>query len=59
MTGDSGSPITKYDEIKSHWYIVGMVSFGLSNCGQENWPGVYTKVDQYIDWILNQMRYFN
>lgn len=48
-----------YDEATSHWYAVGIVSFGLAQCGQANWPGVYTRVDRYTDWILENMKYFN
>lgn len=58
-SGDSGSPLMEYNESADspHWLVVGIVSFGLSECGQENWPGVYTRVDKYIPWILNTMRH--
>lgn len=56
--GDSGSPLMIYNEHidRPHWSVVGIVSFGIAECGQENWPGVYTRVDKYIDWIVNTMR---
>lgn len=38
------------------WYLVGIVSFGSSQCGLANWPGIYTRVDRYIDWIINNIR---
>lgn len=58
--GDSGGPLMAVDDanqqVPFHYhYIVGIVSFGL-DCGQEGWPGVYTRVDQYIDWLLSHMR---
>jgi secreted trypsin-like serine protease len=38
------------------WVLYGIVSYGLNKCGQEGVPGVYTKVDQYVDWIETKMR---
>lgn len=55
--GDSGAPLMEYNESADvpHWTVVGIVSFGLTVCGQESWPGVYTRVDKYIPWILDAM----
>lgn len=43
--GDSGSPLMYYDESVNprRWYAVGIVSFGLSQCAQANYAGVYTR----------------
>ncbi|KAI2225358.1 hypothetical protein LOZ15_000382 [Ophidiomyces ophidiicola] len=46
--GDSGGPL--YEEATARSVIVGIVSFGES-CGARHFPGVYTRVAQYIDWI--------
>ncbi|XP_022832042.1 trypsin, alkaline A-like isoform X1 [Spodoptera litura] len=43
--GDSGGPLL-YKGL-----IVGIVSFGYS-CGHRYYPGVYTKVSHYTNWIL-------
>lgn len=47
--GDSGGPLVCYD---SHnvGYVWGIVSWG-ENCGVKGYPGVYTKVANYFDWI--------
>lgn len=52
--GDSGSGLLAVDDSnlgQVYWYLAGVVSFGLSPCGVDGWPGVYTKVADYVDWI--------
>lgn len=49
MALDNSSPTAYY-------YIAGIVSFGTDPCAQEDKPGVYTKVDQHIDWIIEHMK---
>jgi hypothetical protein len=49
--GDSGGPLmrtTKNDS--AQWYIEGIVSFG-AKCGSQGWPGIYTRVAEYVEWI--------
>lgn len=49
--GDSGGPLmTTTSNDSSQWYIEGVVSFG-NRCGEIGWPGIYTKVYNYMDWI--------
>ncbi|XP_017053007.1 serine protease 7 [Drosophila ficusphila] len=52
--GDSGGPLMRraYDQA---WFQEGVVSFG-NRCGLEGWPGVYTRVSDYMDWIQETIR---
>lgn len=43
-TGDSGGPAVIDDE------LVGIISWGYS-CGSPEYPGVYTQVYRYREWI--------
>lgn len=52
-SGDSGAALAQYKG--RNWYAMGLVSFGI-RCGLTNWPGVYTYVPNYINWILDNMR---
>ncbi|XP_054550538.1 complement factor I [Talpa occidentalis] len=47
--GDSGGPLVCQDA-NNVTYIWGVVSWG-ENCGKPEFPGVYTKVANYFDWI--------
>lgn len=48
--GDSGGPYTLHDD--GHFWAAGIVSWGV-DCGMQGTYGVYTKVDNYLDWINN------
>ncbi|XP_067236750.1 trypsin I-P1-like isoform X2 [Chanodichthys erythropterus] len=52
--GDSGGPmVSKKDSL---WIQSGIVSFGKGEgCAQPEYPGVYTRVSQYQDWIKSYM----
>lgn len=54
--GDSGSPLMFYNRRKATWVVSGIVSMGLDKCGLIGVPGVYTKVENYIEWIESKVR---
>ena len=48
-TGDSGGPIFQW--IGDRWEQVGLVSFGEEGCGTAGYPGVFTRMTFFHDWI--------
>lgn len=47
--GDSGGPATETTDSGQH-LVQGIVSFGY-HCGHKDYPGVYTRVGRYINWV--------
>ncbi|KAF9411336.1 hypothetical protein HW555_009836 [Spodoptera exigua] len=54
--GDSGGPLMGQAPSANNWMVIGVVSYGPAPCGTQGWPGVYTRVGAYIDWILSKLR---
>uniref|UniRef100_A0A3Q3X9Z5 Peptidase S1 domain-containing protein n=1 Tax=Mola mola TaxID=94237 RepID=A0A3Q3X9Z5_MOLML len=50
--GDSGGPMVTEDMNSSVWLLIGVVSFG-EGCALPMFPGVYTRVTRYQEWITN------
>ncbi|ESP01376.1 hypothetical protein LOTGIDRAFT_111620, partial [Lottia gigantea] len=50
--GDSGGPF--FCEKDDKWYQVGIVSIGYE-CGNVEFPGIYTRVSHYKDWIAQTL----
>merc|ERR1719510_44253 len=52
--GDSGGPlncpVTKFRPGQPQYKICGITSWG-AGCGHNGYPGVYTRISKYIDWI--------
>ncbi len=55
---DTGGPLYAPTTIngKSKFVLVGIISYGGSQCGAINTPSVYTRVSNYVDWIAAQNR---
>ncbi|XP_037071092.1 proclotting enzyme-like [Pollicipes pollicipes] len=51
--GDSGGPLMVQLPDGSY-QLIGIISTGVG-CGNANFPGIYTKVSSYIDWILDSL----
>ncbi|XP_061395936.1 brachyurin-like [Musca vetustissima] len=47
--GDSGGPLVyKHDGVNT---VIGATSFGIALGCEKGWPGVFTRVTSYLDWI--------
>lgn len=57
--GDSGGPLMQQDQDNEgylRWVAVGIVSLGTSLCGVLDKPSVFTKIHDYMPWILSKLR---
>ncbi|XP_063991578.1 CLIP domain-containing serine protease B4-like isoform X2 [Diachasmimorpha longicaudata] len=55
--GDSGGPLMKVESLDGppKYYFIGLVSFGAKACGRTSTPAVYTRISDYITWILDNI----
>ncbi|XP_017060674.1 melanization protease 1 isoform X2 [Drosophila ficusphila] len=51
--GDSGGPLMAIH--RGATYAVGITSYGPP-CNQTKWPGVYTKISRYLNWIQANLK---
>lgn len=57
--GDSGGALMTVETNRrgnNNWYAAGVVSFGPSPCGTPGWPGIYTRVAKYTNWIISKLK---
>ncbi|VVC38435.1 Proteinase, regulatory CLIP domain,Peptidase S1A, chymotrypsin family,Serine proteases, trypsin family [Cinara cedri] len=52
--GDSGGPLMYSKEKEDKYNLIGIVSYGYRKCGEPGYPGVYTRVTSFIDWIVDK-----
>ena len=50
-TGDGGGPLICYNQYTDSYVQVGITAWGIG-CGEQDVPGVYTDVSQFVPWIL-------
>lgn len=53
-SGDSGGPLLKLGDTPEKDELVGLVSWGVT-CADDTYPGVYTRISHYYDWIVSSM----
>ncbi|GBP14593.1 Trypsin-1 [Eumeta japonica] len=53
--GDSRGPLHVFDNETSVYQEIGVVSWGYG-CGRPRLPGVYARVNKYIEWILENTK---
>ena len=55
--GDSGSPLVleRRKGLATYSVQIGLVSWGLGECGTSGVPGVYTNVGYFMSWILDKI----
>lgn len=54
--GDSGGPLmlARMQQDNYLYYQIGIVSYGFK-CAEPGFPGVYTRVTSYLQWIENNI----
>ncbi|CAB3364849.1 Hypothetical predicted protein [Cloeon dipterum] len=52
--GDSGGPLIVQNSQTGKYEVHGVVSWGIG-CGREGYPGIYTRVSRYMDWLKSKM----
>ena len=51
--GDSGGPLSYKNPIDKQWYVIGISSYSVNNCGDN---AVFTKVSNYKKWIYDNIQ---
>lgn len=53
--GDSGNSLHIFQSDLVQHVQKGIVSAGPQNCGTFDHPGIYTKLESYLSWILDHV----
>ncbi|KAK6978737.1 hypothetical protein BgiMline_019672 [Biomphalaria glabrata] len=54
--GDSGGPLMCEDQ--GRFYVAGVMSWLINNCSATNFPNVFTRLPNYMDWVYEHLDYF-
>ncbi|XP_055599587.1 CLIP domain-containing serine protease HP8-like [Uranotaenia lowii] len=54
-SGDSGGPLQYVSTVAARYIQYGVVSYGVRDCGVQSEPGVYTNVNHYLNWIVENV----
>ena len=52
--GDSGGPLVCQENSTAPFVLQGVTSFGIG-CAEPGYPGVYTRVSKYVNWIQSHI----
>ncbi|XP_066938072.1 venom protease-like [Macrobrachium rosenbergii] len=55
-SGDGGAPLNYYNPERDRYYVMGLVSFGVG-CANPEYPGVYTRVPSFLEWIKKSLNW--
>jgi len=55
---DSGGPMVCYDNIDNQWLLFAVVSTGYG-CARAGFPGIYTRVSEFLPWIEETVAKYN
>lgn len=53
LQGDSGGPLMVV--MNGRWTVAGLVSAGFG-CAQSRQPGIYHRVPQTVDWLIENIK---
>lgn len=53
--GDAGGPLAILNPLTASFYLYGVVTYGYK-CGEAGHPGVYTRVSEYTDFIVESIK---
>lgn len=48
--------VDRTDRRLPYTYLAGIVSRGPRTCGTASFPAIYTRVNQYLDWIAKHLK---
>jgi len=54
--GDGGGPLACEANGDGRFYLKGITSWTVGECGKEKKPGVYTDVPQFVQWIQHAIQ---